>query len=1108
MTFGLLGPLLVRSGGSELPVQRGGQRVVLAALLLDANRVVSADTLTELLWDLRPPPSALDVIRHHVWRLRQALGEAGPERIVTHARGYLIRVGDGELDLHRFLRLLAACRAAARDSAWELAAARAGEALSLWRGEPLADAESQTLMQREVPRLDELRLQAEEARAEAELQLGRHDVAAAELSRLCAAHPLREHVRALLMLALYRCGRQADALAAYQDVRQVLVEELGTEPGGELRHLHQQVLTADPALDLPALGQITAAAAGPGVSGGAGRGAAGGVPGDVPRQLPAVVEQFTGRAAELAALKQILTRQAAGEAPGTVVISAIGGTAGVGKTALAIHFAHQAAPAFPGGQLYANLRGFGPGGTPAAPAEAIGVFLEALGVPADRIPPSPEGQAGLYRSLLADRRMLIVLDNACDEQQVRPLLPASPGSLVIVTSRRQLTGLAAADGARLLTLDVLTDDEARQMLAARIGATRAAAEPAAVAEIASLCAGLPLALAVAGARASACPTFPLTALASELRDAGRRLEVLDGDDAAASVRAVLSWSYDQLSAEAAGMFRLLGLHPGPDISVPAAASLAGLPPALARRLLAELVRAYLVAEHAPGRYAFHDLLRAYACDQACAIDNEASRRRGTGRMLDHYLHTSHAAAQLFSMTPEPVTMAPPCPGVTPEQITGEQQAIAWYQAELRVLLAIAAVAAKSGFDVHAWQIPCFIAPFLDRRGPWQEEVRVLQDAVTAATRLGDIPGQAASRRRLAHAHTWLREWDQAEAHLMRSLSLYRQAGDHLGEARIHVSLSYLEQEQDRPREAIRYSEQALRLFQAAGHQTPQASMLNNIGHTLARLGDHEQGLVFCRQALDLARELGQRQVEAHTWDSLGYVEHQAGHHARAADCYLRSLSLVRELGDRRDEGEILVHLGDAHEAAGDLRQARAAWEQALPILDELGRREAGPVRAKLSGSGSGSGDAPQEDVVVGVKDGERLAVGAERDVGDRCAPGIQRVGELLARGHFPHEDFAVRADHGQERAIGRIVGDPVHAPDTRIFQAGDQTAALDSPEPYAGKGIAVAGGANRQQAGGRAVTDPGTQAGWVVRGSRDGADQGAGADVPHVDVAGRAVSGG
>ena len=946
MTFGLLGPLLVRSGGSELPVQRGGQRVVLAALLLDANRAVSADAITDLLWDLEPPRSSLDVIRHHVWRLRQALGEAGPERIVTHARSYLIRVSDGELDLHRFRRLLADCRAAARGGAWELAASRAGQALSLWRGEPLADVESQALLQREVPQLDELRLQAEDVRAEAELQLGRHDVAAAELARLCAAHPLREHSRALLMLALYRCGRQADALAAYQDVRQVLVEELGTEPSGELQHLHRRVLSADPALDLPPVGQSTATAAGPGASGGAAGGGAGGAP----RQLPAAVEQFTGRAAELAALMQILARQAAGEAPGTVVISAIGGTAGVGKTALAIRFAHQAAPAFPGGQLYANLRGFGPGGTPAAPAEAIGVFLEALGVPADQIPPSSEGQAGLYRSLLADRRMLIVLDNARDEQQVRPLLPASPGSLVIVTSRRQLTGLAAADGARLLTINVLTDEEARQMLTARIGATRAAGEPAALAEIASLCAGLPLALAVAAARATACPTFPLAALADELRDANRRLDVLDGDDTAASVRAVLSWSYDQLTAEAAGMFRLLGLHPGPDISVPAAASLAGLPPARTRRLLAELVRAHLIAEHAPGRYAFHDLLRAYSCDQARAIDNEASRRQGTGRMLDHYLHTSHAAAQLFSMTPEPITLTPPRPGVTPEQITGEHQALAWYQAELRILLAIAALAAKAGFDVHAWQIPCFIAPFLDRRGPWQEEVQALRNAVTAATHLEDIPGQAACRRRLAHAHTWLGEWDQAEAHLVQSLSLYRQAGDHLGEARIHASLSYLNQQQDHPTEAIRHSEQALRLFQAAGHQTPQASMLNNIGHTWARLGDYERGVVFCRQALDLARELGQRQVEAHTWDSLGYVEHQAGHHARAADCYLRSLSLVRELGDRGDEGEILTHLGDAHEAAGDLQQARAAWEQALPILDELGSREAGTLRARLADS--------------------------------------------------------------------------------------------------------------------------------------------------------------
>jgi DNA-binding SARP family transcriptional activator len=814
MTFGLLGPLLVRRGGREVRVQRGGQRALLAVLLLDANRTVSADAVTDMLWGPEPPLSALDVIRHHVWRLRQALGEAGRERIVTHARAYRIRVSDGELDLHRFTQSLAASRGAASSGSWQLAASRAAEALSLWRGEPLADVDSQTLQLQEVPRLAELRLQAEEAHAEAELHLGHHGGAAAELGRLCAAYPLREHPRALLMLALYRCGRQADALAAYQNIRHALVAELGAEPGHELQHLHHQILATDPVLEPPrpqtpatvtppGLQSGMAGGAGPGaaegLSGGAGPDAASGItgagpgvadglPGSALRQLPAAVTQFTGRAAELTVLAQILARHAEGDTPGTVVISAIGGTAGVGKTALAIHFAHQAAPRFPDGQLYVNLRGFDPASSPAAPAEAIRVFLEALGVPADRIPPSLEGQAGLYRSLLAGRRMLIVLDNARDEQQVRPLLPASPGSLVIVTSRHQLTGLAAAEGARLMTLDVLRGDEARQMLADRIADARAAAELPAIAEIASLCAGLPLALAVAAARASARPQLSLAALAGELRDAGRCLEILDADDPATSVRAVISWSYDQLSQDTARLFRLLGTHPGPDISLPAAASLIGLPPDQTRRLLAELTRAHLITERTPGRYAFHDLLRAYAAELGSALDSPDERAAAIRRVLDHYLHTARAASLVFNRREQAFTLGPLPPGVCAEDITGYQQAMAWFETEHRVLLNVARQAADTGLNNYAWQLPETLRTFLDLRGYWEDYAAAYQTALAATMQLGDLTAQAIAHRGLAVAQNLLGRYTDALTHYAQALELYRQLGDRVGQGRLHQDL--------------------------------------------------------------------------------------------------------------------------------------------------------------------------------------------------------------------------------------------------------------------------------------------------------------------------------
>ena len=945
--FGLLGPLLVRSGGTVIPVRRGHERALLAGLLLEANRVVSVERLAETLWGPMPPPSASATIRNYVRRLRQSLGESVRARISTQPRGYLIHVADSELDLARFEELVASARAAARGGAWECAADAAGAALALWRGEPLADIESATLRLREVPRLAELRLQALEARLNADLYLGRDGEVVAELQRLVAAHPLRERLHALLMLALYRCGRQSDALAAYQRVRAMLVEELGAEPGAELARLHQRILAADPALELPQPAGVASGTSVGGVPDVAGPGGVGGAVSQVPRQLPAAVACFTGRTGELAAMQQILDC-AVGDAPGAVVICAIGGTAGVGKTALALQWAHRIAGRFGDGQLYVNLRGFGPDSTPAAPAEVIRGFLDALGVPASLIPPSPEAQAGLYRSLLADRQMLILLDNARDEQQVRPLLPASPASLVIVTSRSQLAGLAAADGAHLLTLDVLSHAEATQMLTARIGTRRAAAEPEAVIEIAALCALLPLALAVTAARAAARPTFPLAALASELRDSHSRLDVLDAGEPAARVRAVFSWSYQRLSPTAARMFRLLGLHPGRDISTGAAASLAGVPPGRARQDLAELTRAHLITEHTPGRYASHDLLRAYATGKAHTTDSDADRHEATGRVLDHYLHTAHTAAYLLTPSRAPITLAPPRPGVTPGHLASYEPALAWFEAEHHVLLAAITLAAQAGFAIHAWQIPWTMSDFLDWRGHWHEKAGIQRIAVDAATRAGDIAGQAESRRLLAVACSSLGDYEQALAHLPACLKLYQQLGDSSGQAHTHQALGWVAMSQGRHAEALRHAGQAGRLYELIGNQAGQADMLNAAGWCHAQLGDYQQARSFCQQAVSLHHQAGDRYREAHVWDSLGYAEHYLGNLTRAATCYGHALDIFRERRDRYHEATVLTHLGDTHHTSGDLRQARDALQQALAILDDLHHRDASQVRAKLA----------------------------------------------------------------------------------------------------------------------------------------------------------------
>jgi tetratricopeptide (TPR) repeat protein/transcriptional regulator with XRE-family HTH domain len=666
----------------------------------------------------------------------------------------------------------------------------------------------------------------------------------------------------------------------------------------------------------------------------------------VPRQLPGTTAHFAGRVVELAALDRLLD-ECDGTRPGTVVISAVGGTAGVGKTALVLHWAHQAAHRFSHGQLYVNLRGFDPSDVPVTPAEAISWFLGALGVPPDQIPQDLAAQASLYRSLLAGRQMLIVLDNARDEQQVRPLLPGDPGCLVIVTSRRQLVGLAATDGASLLTLDVLGHDEARQMLAQRLGCTRAAAEPDAVDQILSLCARLPLALAIAAARAAARPSLPLAALAAELRETPGRLDVLDTSDPAASVRAVFSWSAGQLGSGAARMFGLLGLHPGPDITIPAAASLAGITRPDAGRELRELTTANLLSEHLPGRYTFHDLLRSYAAELAPGADSEDGRAAG-GRVLDHYLHTADSAARLLSPSRQPISVDVARAGVTPEQLPGHQEAMAWFEAEHQVLLAAVALAARTGFDIHAWQLPWAMADFLDRRGHWHDSVAVQRIALDAATRLGDTRARAMAGRALGKSCAWLTDYDQAHTCLAESLALYEQLGDRDGQARVRQSLMWVAEREARYTEALKHAEQALVLFRATDDQAGQAAALNAVGWCHALLGDPRQARAFCQQALALNQERGNRRSEALTWDSLGYAEHQLGNFAEAAACYQRAHSLFCEFGDRFYQAEILTHLGDTRYAADDQDAARSAWQQALDILDDLRHPDAEHLRAKLA----------------------------------------------------------------------------------------------------------------------------------------------------------------
>jgi tetratricopeptide (TPR) repeat protein len=670
----------------------------------------------------------------------------------------------------------------------------------------------------------------------------------------------------------------------------------------------------------------------------------------VPRQLPVAARHFTGRTRELTALDALVEKTAG---VGTAMITAVGGTAGVGKTTLAVHWAHRMADRFPDGQLYMNLRGFDPSGRAVDPAEAVRRFLDALDVPLTRIPADPDAQAALYRSLLADKRMLIVLDNARDAAQVRPLFPAAPDCLVLITSRNRLASLVAVEGARPLMIDLFTAAETRDALADRLGADRVAAEPEAVDEIAERCARLPLALAVVTARAAMYPQLPLATVARELADAPGRLDVFEDDDPHTNVRAVFSWSYQALTPPAARLFRLLSLHPGPDVTVPAAASLAAVPRAEARLLLTELTSANLTAERHPARYTWHDLMRDYAAHLAQTTDSEADRRAAYGRILDHCLHTAYAANRLLDPTADQAAPTPAADGVAPEQFTDYQHALDWFASERAVLLNVIDHA-RAGWEAQVGQLAQAVTVFLDRRGHWHDGLAIWRATIAAADRLDDQAMAARAHCNLGRAYTRLYRFDDADTHLHRALDLAARAGDRTTQADINTTLAIMCERRGDLDQALYHDFQALDLYRDTGHLLGLAKCHNGIGWHLTLLDDHQQALVYCERALTLLRQLNDRAAQGQTWDSLGHIHHHLGQHARAVVCYRQALDLHRELGDRFSEAEALDHVGDTQHDMGDNATARRSWQQALDILDQLDHPSAHPVRAKLTAHDDGS----------------------------------------------------------------------------------------------------------------------------------------------------------
>ena len=919
MEIRLLGPVELWAAGSRVDLGPPQRHAVLAALAVDAGQPVPTETLIDRVWGERPPAQVRSAVHANVTHLRRLLmlagGTTGGRPLVRESGGYLLRLDPHQTDLHRFRTL--ASRARDRRCPDEERASMLRQALELWRGPALTgvagDWPARTRVRWSVERLD-----AAVAWADAELVLGRYDQIISAMRALLPEFPLAEPLAVVLMRALCAAGRNAEAIECYAATRARLADELGAEPGPELRAAHVAILRGEVGPTVPRPAPVT-----------------------VPALLPMDVRGFTGRGRELAALDA--TRALTSVHPTAVIVSVVSGPPGVGKTALALHWAHRVVDRFPDGQLYVNLRGFDPGAAPRTPTDAVRAFLDALGVAPQAVPGDPTARIGLYRSLLAGRRMLLVLDNARDAEQVRPLLPGAPGCFAVVTSRSGLSSLVAADGAYPLAVEALSHDDARELLAHRIGSARTAREPDAVAEIVDRCAGLPLALAIIAARAATQPGLSLADLASDLRD-GDRLGVLSTGDASTDVRSVFSWSYRALSPTAARLFRLLGRHPVPEFSTAAAASLLGIAPARVGPVLTELTRTHLVSEYTRGRYQMHDLLHEYAFH--LALDDEEADT-ATRRMLDHYLHTARAADRLLDPARDPDPLDPPPAEVTVEPPADHAAALRWFTAEHRVLLAAVDLAARAGFDAHVRQLADAVATFMYRQGMWHDQITAQRHALRVAQRSADMPGRGSAHVHLARTLIRLSEYDEAETHLRAAMELYRQQGDLAGQAQTHHYLGSLRQHQGRCCEALDHARRAVAICRANGMRFGLGHALNAVSWFHVLLGDHHDALAPGREAIEVSQDLGDLAGQANAWDTVGYAHHHLGDDAAAVEGFQRAIGLYHDLGERYYGSIALTHLAERHRAAGRPADARDAYRRALVLLDELAHPDSDRVRTEL-----------------------------------------------------------------------------------------------------------------------------------------------------------------
>lgn len=905
MEFLLLGAVGARQAGQPVQLGPRQQRLVFAVLAWEVGRPVSVDRLISLLWPDSPPRTAEHAVRVCVSRLRSIL--AGHVELTAQGGGYVLRADPLTIDAHRFLHLVEQARATVDD---RRTVEVLDEALGQWQGPAVADSASDEIRERLFGGLTEARLVAMEDRFDALLRLGRHHSVVSSLASLVETYPVRERLVGQLMLALHRGGQSGQALDVARRTRQYLAEELGIDPGHDLQELELAILRDDPALATP--------------------------PRRGPAQLPADLADFTGRSAALDQLDALVARD-----PNAVVITAIDGTAGVGKTALALHWAHRVRDRFPDGQLHVNLRGYDLG-PPLQPAQVLNQFLRAVGVPADGVPTGLDEAVAMYRTLLSDKRMLVVLDNAVSADQVRPLVPVSPGSVVVITSRDRLDGLVAMDGAKRVVLDVLSPPEAVALLRQMLG-DRVDAEPVAAAQLAATCAYLPLALRIAAAHLAVRPARSIADHVTALRSGDPLAALRIEGDRQAAVTAGFDLSYSALKPDAQRLFRLLGLVPGPDASIAAAAALAGTDDV--EILLERLAAAHLIEEHTSGRYTFHDLLRQYAWDRSAEQDSLGEREAALDRLYEYYETTTRAAVEL--LYPYMLRLE----GVTSQAFGEHEAALNWLDQERTNLVA----AVRRAEGKRSWLLADTVRSYLYFRGHIVDLFGVARHALATA---GDDPtARAAGLSGLATAYYSQNQYPDAVRHFTEALTLSRAIGWVTGEAAMLNNLgAILEQQGDLDGANAKFME-LLALLRTTGEQHLLCPALIRVGNNLQCRGRLAEAESSYRQGLEISRAMGERHAEANALHFLGGVQYLMGHLDKALENDSAALRIYLSLGGRNDEARARTHLANVYRALGRFDDALRNAREALVLAEETGERRTETwVRSALAATHLAMGD--------------------------------------------------------------------------------------------------------------------------------------------------------